>query len=67
MAYTLFHSLCARLKINDFKKSAALVGAGSVVVKDVPDHAVVAGSPAKVINTTDRLPYNVAPLSKMIE
>lgn len=27
----------------------ALVGAGAVVVKDVPDNAVVAGSPAKVI------------------
>ena len=27
----------------------AVVGAGSVVVRDVPDKAVVAGSPAKVI------------------
>ena len=27
----------------------ALVGAGAVVVKDVPDNAVVAGNPAKVI------------------
>ena len=27
----------------------AIVGAGSVVVKDVPDNAVVAGNPAKVI------------------
>lgn len=27
----------------------ALVGAGSVVTKDVPDHAIVAGNPAKFI------------------
>ncbi len=27
----------------------ALIGAGSVVVKDVPDNAVVVGNPAKVI------------------
>ena len=35
----------------------ALVGAGSVVTKDVPDGAVVAGNPARQINTIDRLPY----------
>ena len=28
-----------------------IVGAGSVVTKDVPDHCVVAGNPAKVIKT----------------
>ena len=28
----------------------ALIGAGSVVTKNVPDYAVVAGNPAKVIN-----------------
>ena len=35
----------------------ALVGAGSVVVKDVPDRAVVVGNPARVIKTLDQLPY----------
>jgi acetyltransferase-like isoleucine patch superfamily enzyme len=33
----------------------ALVGAGSVVTKDVPAGAVVAGNPAKVINTVEKL------------
>ena len=27
----------------------AIVGAGSVVTRDVPDHAIVAGNPAKVL------------------
>ena len=31
----------------------AMVGAGSVVTKDVPDNAVVAGNPAKVIRYYD--------------
>lgn len=35
----------------------ALVGAGAVVTKDVPDRAVVVGNPATVINTLDNLPY----------
>ncbi len=35
----------------------ALVGAGSVVVQDVPDRAVVVGHPARVIKTLDELPY----------
>jgi acetyltransferase-like isoleucine patch superfamily enzyme len=33
----------------------ALVGAGSVVVKDVPDRAVVAGNPARVLKSIDEL------------
>ena len=35
----------------------ALVGAGAVVVKDVPPGAVVAGNPARVMNSIDNLPY----------
>jgi len=31
----------------------ALIGAGSVVTKDVPDYAIVAGNPAKVIGSMD--------------
>lgn len=32
---------------------SSIVGAGSVVTKDVPDYAVVAGNPAKIIKYTD--------------
>ncbi len=35
----------------------ALVGAGSIVTKDVPDNKVVAGNPAVVINDIADLPY----------
>jgi acetyltransferase-like isoleucine patch superfamily enzyme len=37
--------------------ASALVGAGSVVVTDVPDGAVVVGNPARIIKTIDQLPY----------
>jgi|SRR5690606_21289324 len=32
----------------------AVVGAGSVVTKDIPENAVVAGNPAKIIKYTDQ-------------
>ena len=35
----------------------SLVGAGSVITKDVPDSAVVAGNPARLIKMIDALPY----------
>jgi acetyltransferase-like isoleucine patch superfamily enzyme len=35
----------------------ALVGAGSVVTKDVPAYAVVVGNPARIINQLSNLPY----------
>lgn len=35
----------------------AFVGAGAVVVKDVPDNGVVAGNPAKLIKMMSELPY----------
>lgn len=35
----------------------ALVGAGSVVVRDVPPRAVVAGNPARILKPLDELPY----------
>jgi acetyltransferase-like isoleucine patch superfamily enzyme len=36
----------------------ALVGAGSVVVKDVPPGAVVVGNPARIIRDISELPYS---------
>lgn len=38
----------------------AIVGAASVVTKDVPDYAVVVGNPARVIKTLDKNKFNEA-------
>jgi acetyltransferase-like isoleucine patch superfamily enzyme len=40
----------------------ALVGAGSVVVSDVPDGGVVAGNPARFIRNISELPYGTVRL-----
>ncbi len=37
----------------------AKVGAGSVVLEDVPDHVTVAGIPAKIVGETEGLPAHV--------
>ncbi len=42
----------------------ALVGAGSVVAQNVPDEAVVAGNPARVIKTVDQLTCPVELIDK---
>src|SRR5690349_21610331 len=39
--------------------AGALVGAGAVVTADVPEHAIVAGSPARVVGDT-RMPKRAA-------
>ncbi|HEU5395915.1 MAG TPA: acyltransferase [Verrucomicrobiae bacterium] len=36
----------------------ALIGAGSVVTKDVPPNTIVAGNPARIINSVDSLRKN---------
>jgi acetyltransferase-like isoleucine patch superfamily enzyme len=45
------------VKINKF----AIVAAGSVVTKDVPEYSVVGGIPAKVIAMRDKKEYNYIP------
>lgn len=39
----------------------AVVGAGAVVVRDVPPGAVVVGNPARIVNHISRLPYGLIP------
>jgi acetyltransferase-like isoleucine patch superfamily enzyme len=39
----------------------AVVGAGAVVVRDVPPGAVVVGNPARIVNDISRLPYGLTP------
>jgi acetyltransferase-like isoleucine patch superfamily enzyme len=42
----------------------ALVGAGAVVTRDVPDHAVVAGAPAKVLKSIQDLEGQCGPYER---
>ena len=42
-------SILAGVTIGEY----AIVGAGAIVTKDVPDYAVVVGSPARVVKTLD--------------
>ncbi len=37
--------------------SHAVIGSGSVVTRDVPDYAVAAGNPARVVKQRARIPY----------
>ena len=40
---------------------AAVVGTGSVVTRDVPPYAVVAGNPARIIRERAHLPFRYVP------
>lgn len=46
-------TIIGKIKIGD----NVTVGAGSVVVKDVPDNCVVAGNPAKIIRYKENIPH----------
>lgn len=49
-------TIMAGVKVGDY----SVVGAGAVVTKDVPDHCIVAGNPAKVIK--EGIDYNALTL-----
>ena len=42
-------TICPGVTIGEY----AVIGAGAVVTKDIPDYAVAVGSPAKVIKRLD--------------
>ena len=35
----------------------ALIGAGAVATNDVPDYAIIAGNPAKILSTLMKIPF----------
>lgn len=52
----------AAVVINDLSVGRfAVIGAGAVVIADVPDHAVVAGNPARIVSRLDPADDPVAP------
>ena len=52
--YDLCTLTCKPVLIRECIGRHAIVGAGSVVTKDVPDYAVAVGNPAKVIKMLDK-------------
>ena len=46
-------SLCIGVEDRELEYEDCLIGAGAVVIKDVPDRAVMAGVPAKVLRVKE--------------
>lgn len=46
----VIHKICQKEKITCYLAYGTLLGAGSVVTKNIPDHATAAGNYARVLN-----------------